>query len=346
MDIHIFEAGKPAKERSVDANFTIASGKLSIGGARPCEVVVPGLPDPPQAELVIEGARCEIKNTAGGAVAVAGRAVAAGAAMALGAETLLSVGEKELVFRSMASKGSAEAAAEDRKRAADRPSVIAKDMLKDVFKVLGVPEKHPALVVYDGDGNVVKRLDLAPPKEEATLGREQDNDIVLYHPQVSKKHARVLRDGMGFMVKDLGSRNGFEVNGQIVKDMHRLKSGDKIKIGGFVVRFVDPKAAVDDLASSVPDLSQIASAAPGEKVVVQSKGSGSLEETASGVAAPKPDTVKNMPSPATPSGQMQAATPPADADAEGKTSPLVYVLILVALGVLGAMGFLVYKAVQ
>jgi hypothetical protein len=356
MDIHIFEAGKPANARTVDRQFTIASGKISIGGGPPCEVVCPGLPPAPQAEIQVDGGKAEIRNLAGGNVAVAGRAVAAGTAMALGPETLLAVGDKELVYRSHASAGTPEAAAEAKKRGPDRPSVIAKVMLKEVFDVLGVPEKSPALVVYDADNNVVKRLDLAPPKEEATIGRQQDNDIVLYHPMVSKQHARVFRDGLGFAVKDLGSRNGLEVNGAVVKDMHRLKSGDKVKIGGFTVRFVDPKAAVDDLAASVPDLSAIDRAAPGEKVVVGAGKSETLGETVGGAAPGKPDTVKGIPSPAAPAAPASAPSGPgprpaaapaaAPEEEEAKTSPIVYVLIVVALAVVVGMGVLVWKAIQ
>src|SRR5262249_48143446 len=155
----------------------------------------------------------------------------------------------------------------------------------------------------------------------------------------------VFRDGLGFAVKDLGSRNGLEVNGVIVKDMARLKSGDKVKIGGFVVRFVDPKAAVADLQSSVPDLSAIDQAAPGEKGGRGgggAPGAGAPADTAPGGPA-KPETVR---SPLPPPAAAAAARAGAEDEEEAKTSPLVYLLIVVAIAVVAGMGVLVWKALQ
>lgn len=346
MEIRIFEAGKPAKQRSVDANFDLESGKLSIGGAAPCEVVVPGLPAGAQAEIHVDGARVEIRNVASGEVSVAGRAVGAGSALALGAETLISVGGKELVFRSTPSKGAGGGAAAAGEKNKDRPSYLAKDMLKEVFQVLCVPEDHPALVVHDAEDKVVKRLDLAPPQEEATIGRHPENRLVLYHPSVSKNHARVVRDGVGFLVMDLGSRNGIELNGQRVQDRARLKSGDRIKIGAFTIKFVDPKAAVESLSGSVPDLKKIEAAKPGEKVVVgydeKENPKGFFHQTSSG-EGPKVDEVKAVAAaaakPTPPSGE---ASPP-EIETPG-TSPLVFVLIAVGLAIFGAAIWFIWKA--
>jgi pSer/pThr/pTyr-binding forkhead associated (FHA) protein len=350
MEIHIFEAGKPAKDRSFDLNFTLESGKIAIGGSAPCEAVIPGLPEGPQAEIHIDGGGCEIRNVGASPIAIAGRALAAGGAQALGPETLIAIGDREMVYRASASKaggGGEGAAGGGRKQ--DRPSMLAKDLLKQAFSALGVPETHPALVVYDADGKVVKRLDLAPPEEEATIGRHPENRLVLYHPSVSKQHARVLRDGLGFLIKDAGSRNGLEVNGQRIQDQHRLKSGDRVRIGGFTIRFVDPKAAVEDLAQSVPDLQQVDRAAPGERVVVgapEGGGPQNLGETASGeqkvatAAAPIP-----APTPAAAAARVAAGHAPAE-EAPGKTSPVLFVVIGVGVLIVIAMAILVITAVS
>jgi eukaryotic-like serine/threonine-protein kinase len=41
-----------------------------------------------------------------------------------------------------------------------------------------------------------------------TIGREEDNDITLNSPKVSRRHARIQHDGAKFWVSDLNSRNG------------------------------------------------------------------------------------------------------------------------------------------
>ena len=68
------------------------------------------------------------------------------------------------------------------------------------------------------------------------IGRASDNDVVLDHEQVSKRHARVTisREGIAF-VSDLGSTNGTYVNGYPVRNA-RLASGGEVRIGPY--RFV------------------------------------------------------------------------------------------------------------
>jgi len=63
------------------------------------------------------------------------------------------------------------------------------------------------------------------------IGREPSNDIVLSgDARVSRYHAEIVRDGSGFVIRDLGSRNGTLVNGSRIS-RHRLKNGDEIQVG-------------------------------------------------------------------------------------------------------------------
>src|SRR3954471_11529826 len=53
------------------------------------------------------------------------------------------------------------------------------------------------------------------PLSMATVGRALDNELVFDDPSLSRKHARVLREGPGrFSLEDLGSSNGTYVNGR------------------------------------------------------------------------------------------------------------------------------------
>ncbi|MFC1707266.1 FHA domain-containing protein [Planctomycetota bacterium] len=288
MQIHIFEVGGGEQ---VEYSTSVEHATIRIGGAPPCELVLPALSGGGcAAEVRVAGGRAEIANVGSVPVSVGGRAVQKGSSIPLGAEVLLSVGGAELVFRceaggsapppSVPLPGGRQPGTPPPDRPSDdseQPSVLAKDMLKEVYAALGVPEKNPALVVYDENNKVVKRIDLVPPQEDVTIGRKPGNRLVLYHNSVSKEHAHVTRDGLGFLVKDLGSRNGTKVNGAPVQGHTRLRSGDRVQIGQFTLRFVDPKAAVQDLAESVPDLQRIDRAAPGEAVKVG--GSGNYEAT-------------------------------------------------------------------
>src|SRR5262249_37718692 len=61
------------------------------------------------------------------------------------------------------------------------------------------------------------------------------------HTKVSRRHARIWREGDAFMVEDLGS-----VNGTVINDMIRLEprqprtlgSGDRIRVGETTLHFL------------------------------------------------------------------------------------------------------------
>ncbi|MEJ2890349.1 FHA domain-containing protein [Actinomycetospora aeridis] len=44
--------------------------------------------------------------------------------------------------------------------------------------------------------------------ETVTIGREAGNDVVIDHPSISRRHARITRTKQGFLLEDLGSSNG------------------------------------------------------------------------------------------------------------------------------------------
>ena len=64
-----------------------------------------------------------------------------------------------------------------------------------------------------------------------TIGRRDDNDVVIDDPSVSGHHAKIDSLGDRFVLIDLKSKNGSFVNEQLV-DSHWLNHGDVITIGG------------------------------------------------------------------------------------------------------------------
>jgi ABC-type multidrug transport system ATPase subunit len=77
------------------------------------------------------------------------------------------------------------------------------------------------------------------PPGGVTIGRDDDNDLVIAAPSVSRRHARILSDTGRHYVADLGSANGTELNGERLRDESRwLTTGDTIGIGGRRLRFL------------------------------------------------------------------------------------------------------------
>jgi serine phosphatase RsbU (regulator of sigma subunit)/pSer/pThr/pTyr-binding forkhead associated (FHA) protein len=71
------------------------------------------------------------------------------------------------------------------------------------------------------------RIDTVP----FTIGRGADRSLLISHPQVSREHACIERDGNGYIIRDQGSRHGTFVNGVRITSAPLL-SGDSISLGG------------------------------------------------------------------------------------------------------------------
>jgi ABC-type multidrug transport system ATPase subunit/pSer/pThr/pTyr-binding forkhead associated (FHA) protein len=93
------------------------------------------------------------------------------------------------------------------------------------------PELQTAALLYDGRRIAVD--------SELSLGRGDDNDVVLPDERASRHHARIGREGDGFTITDLGSKHGTQLNGELLSDQTRpLETGDAIAIGGQQLRFL------------------------------------------------------------------------------------------------------------
>ena len=74
---------------------------------------------------------------------------------------------------------------------------------------------------------------------EFTIGRDQHNHIVVDLDNVSRRHARIwTRQGKTF-VEDLQSTNGTYLNDREVLQAQPLRSGDLVKVGGSIFKFLD-----------------------------------------------------------------------------------------------------------
>jgi len=75
--------------------------------------------------------------------------------------------------------------------------------------------------------------------QSITLGRDKSCEVVLQEQAVSRKHARITRDGELFFIEDLGSSYGTQVNGKKLGkgEKRLLRNGDTIVIAQFDVTF-------------------------------------------------------------------------------------------------------------
>jgi hypothetical protein len=81
---------------------------------------------------------------------------------------------------------------------------------------------------------------LFPPGTGAsfTIGRTQGCDLRIADLSVSRLHARLARGEDGWLLSDLGSRNGTRVNGWLVREPVPVRAGDLLQFGSatFVIQ--------------------------------------------------------------------------------------------------------------
>lgn len=73
-------------------------------------------------------------------------------------------------------------------------------------------------------------ISLGSKVDALTIGRSDNNNIVIEHASVSRTHARIIRDHKTYILKDLNSSNGIWLDGQKVEEVV-LEDGKSIRIG-------------------------------------------------------------------------------------------------------------------
>jgi phosphoserine phosphatase RsbU/P len=74
-------------------------------------------------------------------------------------------------------------------------------------------------------------------KEKTTIGRSEDNDIVLADAFSSGHHVLITRADEGYRIRDGGSKNGTFLNGKKVAGEVEIKKGDEILVGSTRIIF-------------------------------------------------------------------------------------------------------------
>jgi pSer/pThr/pTyr-binding forkhead associated (FHA) protein len=70
------------------------------------------------------------------------------------------------------------------------------------------------------------------------VGRSSDADLVLWDPEVSRRHARFENDGRTVFVSDLHSSNGTFLNGRRALEAIEVRPGDYIDVGAVRITFL------------------------------------------------------------------------------------------------------------
>jgi pSer/pThr/pTyr-binding forkhead associated (FHA) protein len=88
------------------------------------------------------------------------------------------------------------------------------------------------LVISDDEG---KTIIVPLVRDLITVGRQDGNTIRLTERNVSRQHARLVRNEHGFRIEDLDSYNGVVVNGSRIDKAVDLRDGDRVGVGDYII---------------------------------------------------------------------------------------------------------------
>ncbi|MGH9674987.1 MAG: SpoIIE family protein phosphatase, partial [Bryobacteraceae bacterium] len=100
------------------------------------------------------------------------------------------------------------------------------------------PEMTRELLIRSQDGHT---RNLSLDRQTLSLGRSAANDLCYPDdPILSRQHLTLEREGDDWVLNDLGSKNGTQVNGDRVIEKVRLRPGDRIVAGRLTMIYDDP----------------------------------------------------------------------------------------------------------
>jgi TolB protein len=124
------------------------------------------------------------------------------------------------------------------------------------------PSAAPTLLIARGNAKG-KTLRLKPTTR---IGREQDNDVILTDPRISRHHATIKLAEGRWVIQDEDSANGTFVNNKQVTLAHTLKPDDRIQLGDSWLIFQPSRVGAEigtDTLAMAPTPARKAKAAAG-----------------------------------------------------------------------------------
>jgi pSer/pThr/pTyr-binding forkhead associated (FHA) protein len=161
------------------------------------------------------------------------------------------VEEFTIDFESDAAEVSVSAFRKDAKFEITDPDILEIKMIK---KILGAfdHDKRPGLIVVTTPFQNL-RAHVEDEETDFIVGRDLQSQLAIDHQTVSRKHAKLSKKWGGFVITDLGSKNGTFVNGEKVVEKG-LNDGDEIVFGTIKAVFRNPQEFdIDAISKSMAE---------------------------------------------------------------------------------------------
>ena len=90
--------------------------------------------------------------------------------------------------------------------------------------------------------------------EVLNIGRSSENNLVVDHESVSRKHATLAWMHNSITIADLGSRNGTRVNDKLLVGAKQLNTGDCIEVGDIKIIILNKTASINSETRKVASI--------------------------------------------------------------------------------------------
>jgi pSer/pThr/pTyr-binding forkhead associated (FHA) protein len=113
-------------------------------------------------------------------------------------------------------------------------SVAPGELPGEAARLLDQPGVVGVLLITAGEGRGAYHA----ISGDVTIGRDQDCELWIDAPSISRRHTRLLVAGDLVTVEDLDSTNGTGVNGQRLGNPVRIEHGDELRVGNITLLFM------------------------------------------------------------------------------------------------------------
>jgi hypothetical protein len=93
-------------------------------------------------------------------------------------------------------------------------------------------------IINSGNSKDLKAGSIIPIRSDLTIGRKDDNSIVISDQHVSGNHAKIIIRNNALFLEDLNSTNGTYLNRSKISGKMKLSNKDEIKIGTAVFKIL------------------------------------------------------------------------------------------------------------
>jgi pSer/pThr/pTyr-binding forkhead associated (FHA) protein len=152
-------------------------------------------------------------------------------------------------------------------------------------------------------------------RDEMTIGRQEGNTIRLTERNVSRKHARLLRQNGTMYIEDLASYTGVRVNGARIVAVTPVAEGDEVQIGDYklMVRIDRPAVSVNPDRPTMPAMPATLGPmnSPGGSVAIPTRGTPAMAQAAAapGQARVSPVVAHDVARPSAPAPVVRPSAP-------------------------------------